>query len=60
MAEIRDIKPADPLWQKRQTEKIRPDSNPDTPQKERRRRRDPRGRGEGPDRSRGGHIDEYA
>lgn len=59
MAEIRDIKPADPLWQKRQIEKIRPDANPDTPQKERRRRRgDDDGKDQG--RSRGGRLDEYA
>jgi hypothetical protein len=25
MTEIRDIRPTDPLWQKRRTEKIRPD-----------------------------------
>lgn len=58
MAEIRDIKPADPMWQKRQTERIRPDRDADTPRKERRRRRKDGPRDEG--RSRGGRIDEYA
>ena len=57
MAEIRDIKPAEPAWQKRQIEKVRPDEQADTPRRERKRRRDG---DRDDDRSRGGHIDEYA
>ncbi len=58
MSEIRDIKPAEPLWQKRPIEKAGRDANPDTPaREEKKRKRRPQGK---QDDSRGNSIDEYA
>lgn len=58
MTEIRDIRPTDPLWQKRRTEKIRPDEEKDPPPQRKPQRRD--GDGTEDDRSGEGRIDEYA
>lgn len=60
MTEIRDIRPTDPLWQKRRTEKIRPDEEKeDAPRQEKPPRRDD-DEANGEQRPRDGHIDEYA
>lgn len=58
MTEIRDIRPTEPLWPKRRTEKIRQDEEREAPQQEKRQRRDDDTTGD--DRSRDGGIDEYA
>lgn len=59
MTEIRDIRPTDPLWQKRRTEKIRPDEEKDPPlPRQKPRRRDDDGGDD--DRPGEGRIDEYA
>lgn len=57
MAEIGDIKPAQPVWQKRPADRVGPDSRqPRPPARERPRPEDDKGE-EDP---RGGKIDEYA
>lgn len=59
MAEIRDIKPADPLWPRRRADKVRPDSERESqrpPQRRPRRRPLPEEDGS----PKGGQIDEYA
>lgn len=60
MAEIRDIKPADPLWPKRRTDRIQPDSEQETPRPAPRRPRRRRPDDDGDDGSKGAQIDEYA
>lgn len=58
MAEIRDIRPTDPLWQKRPVDKPNPDADPEKGQQRKRRRDDPQRRDRG--NSRGNKIDEFA
>lgn len=67
MAEIRDIKPAEPLWPKRQIDRIQPEGEAQQERKKQRRdqgegeeergREDPDSPGKSSD---DGHIDEYA
>ncbi len=57
MSEIRDIKPAEPMWQKRSVDKTSQDTRQESPRKERKRKRREDSRGE--DDTRGGTIDEY-
>ena len=59
MADIRDIKPVDPLWPKRRTDKVSPDRDGETPRPPQRRPRRRRP-SEEDDGSKGGQIDEYA
>lgn len=60
MTGIRDIKPADPLWPKRRTDKVRPDSEHETPRPPQRRPRRRSSSDDDDDGTRGGQIDEYA
>lgn len=60
MSEIRDIKPAEPMWRKRPVEKTGEDAGREAPRKERKRRQRREDEGGGDDDGRGGTIDEYA
>lgn len=57
MSEIRDIKPAEPMWQKRSVDKTSQDTRQDSPGTKRKRKRRDDNRDE--DDSRGSTIDEY-
>jgi hypothetical protein len=58
MSEIRDIKPAEPMWQKRAVDKTSHEARQESPGKEGKRKR--RERRRDTDDSRGGTIDEFA